>query len=246
MKVVVTGATGFLGKNVVDFLHESGFEVTTLGGNSSDHEIPDTPWTLGMYPDPHAMANASVLVHLGWITRERSSIAYHRNVGGSQKLFEAAKLSGTHVINISSLSAINPVSDYGSQKLEVELLNTAGLNLRLGKVEHYPSVGHRPFWNRFLPVPTSNEILVHVLFLNAFLEELSRVLRQPPLIQTMTLISESCSLQTYLQKYHHCSSIKLPIKFLDLVFTMIRLQNFSHGNRLYDRWLSLKSTPRVL
>lgn len=136
MRVLVTGATGFVGSHVAATLVASGHEVVVTVRASSD-----TRWLAGLdvrrisldlaAPTrlPAALEGIDAVVHAGGITRAVREEDYHRiNVDGTRTLLEAADEAGVErFVLISSLAArgpddgAGPTDAYGLSKLAAEV-----------------------------------------------------------------------------------------------------------------------------
>lgn len=129
--IALTGATGFLGGHVVDALTAAGHTVRALTRRPQEDRDGVT-WVAGALDDAESLAalntGADILVHVAGLTKalDRDTF-FDVNVGGSKRLFEAAKEAGVaHVIHISSLAAREPrLSHYGASKAGTEMLLTA-------------------------------------------------------------------------------------------------------------------------
>lgn len=123
-RVAVTGATGFIGRHVTEYLAARGTAVVPV-------RRPFTRVTL-----LETLRGADAVVHLAGVVsalREQDYIA--ANVDGTRAVAEAARTAGVPLINISSLAAAGPASPraprseadppapinaYGRSKLEGE------------------------------------------------------------------------------------------------------------------------------
>jgi len=120
MKALVTGATGFIGSNLVNSLIERGYEIIALDKNWKTSEKYD------------------ILFHLAAIndtTRQDKEEIFKVNVKLSKELFEQSKKAGCKKIIYASSTAvygnspapyiesstkINPLNPYAESKVEME------------------------------------------------------------------------------------------------------------------------------
>jgi nucleoside-diphosphate-sugar epimerase len=138
-RVLLTGATGFVGSHIAGAFVEAGYEVLCGVRASSDMRwISDLPIERvsldvkgGAEGLPRAMENADLVVHAAGITRARRVEDYHSvNAEGTRRLAVAAVEAGVRrFVLISSLAARgpddptkddHPESAYGRSKLEAE------------------------------------------------------------------------------------------------------------------------------
>ncbi len=146
MKVLVTGATGFIGSFLVEALIEKGYDITCLVRNSSNCRWPAHPGLQclsGDLNDADSYAGKlgafDYIYHLAGLTKADSAKAFHQaNAQCTQKLVaSAAEMNPAlkRFLHVSSLAAGGPslhgrplteddpacpVSDYGKSKLEGE------------------------------------------------------------------------------------------------------------------------------
>lgn len=250
MNVLLTGATGQLGLAVANFLLSHGFGVRTLGREPMNELIENYSWTLGMSPNPKALADIDCILHFAWITSDRTQSSSHLNIGGSGKIFEAASLAKIRVFNISSLSASNPVSIYGKSKLTVEKLNSQGINLRIAKVQTSlflieESKVKRAF-NRLIILPVARDVKIYVTEINQMLDEILYFITSNHNAGTYELRYASYLMKDYLRKYFGLRSFPVPRILLELFFSCFKLTRLNKAQLLYDRWISLISTDKVL
>jgi nucleoside-diphosphate-sugar epimerase len=138
-RVLLTGATGFVGSHIAGAFVEAGYEVLCGVRASSDMRwISDLPIERvsldlkgGAEGLPRAVENADLVVHAAGITRARRVEDYHSvNAEGTRRLAVAAFEAGVRrFVLISSLAARgpddptkvdHPESAYGRSKLEAE------------------------------------------------------------------------------------------------------------------------------
>ncbi|HBH9564203.1 TPA: NAD-dependent epimerase/dehydratase family protein [Escherichia coli] len=126
--VAVTGATGFIGKYIIDNLLARGFHVRALTRTARAHVNDNLTWVRGSLEDTHSLselvAGASVVVHCaGQVRGHKEEIFTRCNVDGSLRLMQAAKESGfcQRFLFISSLAARHPeLSWYAKSKYVAE------------------------------------------------------------------------------------------------------------------------------
>jgi nucleoside-diphosphate-sugar epimerase len=135
-RVLVTGATGFVGSHVAQAFVEAGYEVR-VGARASSNarwisglDTERVPLDVRGKPEDisRAVENVDVVVHAAGITRSRRAEDYYSvNAGGTRRLAAAALRAGVRrFVLVSSLAARgpdgrdHPESDYGRSKLEAE------------------------------------------------------------------------------------------------------------------------------
>jgi nucleoside-diphosphate-sugar epimerase len=153
-KVLVTGASGFVGGHIVQVLRSRGVAVRCLVRPTSrlDFIAPSAPeMALGNVTEPETLAPAlegiDAVVHCAGLTRAASRIDYFQvNEGGTGNLYTACKKRKEQIqriVHISSLAAFgpsadgkpvtedsipHPISDYGKSKLAGQRLAEACLD----------------------------------------------------------------------------------------------------------------------
>ena len=125
MKILISGASGFIGGHLYTYLDELGYEVDQIGKNEFMHE--DFGILNRFKPD--------VVVHCAWIRNKDLQITDHLEFAElSCHFFDECRKAGIRVINIGSSSeygpklkpmkedmTCEPVSTYGIAKLMVTL-----------------------------------------------------------------------------------------------------------------------------
>lgn len=144
MRVLVTGATGFVGYAVAALLAEQGHEVTGLT-RSDVRTLPEGVHRLGAdlrRPEtlPHALSDFDAVCHLAGLTRVRESraepIRYWRtNIGGTLAILDRISAGGpTRLVlastclvygeraeqPISETAPVHPSNPYGTSKLAAD------------------------------------------------------------------------------------------------------------------------------
>ncbi|MTI79292.1 MAG: complex I NDUFA9 subunit family protein [Firmicutes bacterium] len=131
--ILVTGATGFLGRHVVKTLTNAGEKVRCLVRNPKKADLPGVELVQGDVTDEVSLAVActgvDTIIHLVAIIRETKSTSFKDiNIKGTENVVKAAKESGVkHFVHISALGAgTNPKLKYGYSKgvAEVEVVNS--------------------------------------------------------------------------------------------------------------------------
>ncbi len=119
MMILVTGATGYVGRHVVQALTKSGLEVRCLVRNLKECKLSGVELVQGDVADPVSLAVATTgvetVVHLVAIIREKKNLTYADiNVNGTQNVVAAAQKNGVkHFIQMSALGAgLNPKYQY--------------------------------------------------------------------------------------------------------------------------------------
>jgi uncharacterized protein YbjT (DUF2867 family) len=250
MNVLVTGASGRLGRKITNGLRDNGVGVTTLGRKALDSETPNYSWSLGMSPNPQAFEGIDCVLHLAWSTRDRGSKDFHMNVGGSSKVIEASILLGIRTINFSSLSVLNPTSNYGKAKKIIEEINESGLNLRIAKFEESFFVNDHKramkILRKLVLIPIPRGLTTQVVEIDQLLKEIVKYTRESSSLGIYTLPYETYEFGEYLRKYHGLRSFYVPKKLVETFFACCKFSQTPQGNLLYDRWVSLISTDQAL
>ena len=250
MKVLLTGASGRLGNKIMSYLSNNGIEVRTLGRNTPNSDTGNYSWALGMSPNPQSFVGIDCIIHLAWSTTDRGDYDFHVNVGGSSKIIECSVLSKVKIINVSSLSVLNPVSNYGKAKKSVEEINRGGVNLRIAKLEEPFLINGTNLINRilrqFILIPIPRGLSVQVTEIDQILEKIGKFVREDCIPGVYTLPYESYKLNEYLRKYYGLRSFTVPRKLMNVFFNCCNASRTRIGHLLYDRWVSLVSTDQFL
>ncbi len=149
MKIFITGATGFVGKNVIPILQPKS-EIYALTRESSASKLEEfkvnlVKGNLFNLQNAYKLKDIDVIIHIAGITKSLYEHEYFKiNARGTYEIIKFAKEKKVkHFILISSLAAagpsknssplnedtpVNPVSNYGLSKLFAEIyLKKSGL-----------------------------------------------------------------------------------------------------------------------
>jgi nucleoside-diphosphate-sugar epimerase len=125
MRCAITGANGFVGSRIANYLRKQNFDVYEFGRHASKdidkhHFIP---FSLGQEIDKKNFRDIDILIHCAYdLNLTKWKDLQKINVQGSIKLLRTAKEANVKkIILISTLSAFeNCVSTYGKAKLAIE------------------------------------------------------------------------------------------------------------------------------
>lgn len=131
MRVLVTGALGFIGVALVPALEAAGYGVRGLGRGVG----PLADWRQADLTRPASLAGVCVdcdaVIHLAGVAHTRASGADHRavTVEGTRALLAEARAAGvTRFVFVSSIKAECAQDEYGdSRRAAEELVRAAGL-----------------------------------------------------------------------------------------------------------------------
>ncbi len=121
MKIAITGATGYVGSRLSEFLVAHSHEVLRLSRRAV--EGPWAAYSLGDDPELLPWQGVDALIHLAYdFTARTPQEVLDRNVHPSIGLFQAASRAGVkHLLFISSMSSFEDCrSNYGKAKFMVE------------------------------------------------------------------------------------------------------------------------------
>ncbi|WP_314371999.1 NAD(P)H-binding protein [Sphingomonas paucimobilis] len=130
MIVAVTGATGFVGRAVVDRAAGSGLSLRALTRRAQPSRAGIT-WIAGALDKPDSLATlvegADAVLHIAGVVNAPDRTGFVAgNIDGTRAIVEAAKAAGIkRFVHVSSLSAREPtLSTYGWSKRQAEAIVT--------------------------------------------------------------------------------------------------------------------------
>lgn len=136
-RVLITGASGYIGIRLVALALKAGYEVAVLGSPPRLSGVRAYPWQLGDEPPPEALAGVTALLHLGhsWKSDGEGASESNVNLAGAERLARAALAAGiTRFVFASSTSARpTALNNYGRVKHSIEerLLGLPGSDGRI-------------------------------------------------------------------------------------------------------------------
>jgi nucleoside-diphosphate-sugar epimerase len=150
MRVLVTGATGFIGRHAVRMLSRAGFDVACLVRKSGDRRGLDDPRVSFVEGDlsdagslARALENAGAVLHLASLLKVPWKPEFRTvNIGGTEAIARAAaaRVNPPVLVVVSTLATAGPatngrphretdeprpISRYGRMKLDAELASRA-------------------------------------------------------------------------------------------------------------------------
>jgi nucleoside-diphosphate-sugar epimerase len=133
--VIVTGASGFIGANLVRHLRSRGWRVRALVRDIPAERLEGVDYfayDLAREPVEDAFPGAGFLVHGAYVRHTASPDSDRINVDGARALLALCRSHGVKPLFLSSFSAHEgATSHYGRMKLEVERVFDPGRDLIL-------------------------------------------------------------------------------------------------------------------
>src|SRR5215470_3708745 len=124
-RLVVTGASGYIGARLVERARRRGCEVVVLGSPPADSDVTAVPWRLGEVPRLTAFLGATAVLHLAhdWASdRLHGTAPENANLTGTQILADTARGGGLSRFVFASTTSARPeaLNAYGKIKYAIE------------------------------------------------------------------------------------------------------------------------------
>jgi nucleoside-diphosphate-sugar epimerase len=133
--VIVTGANGFIGGNLVRHFHARGWRVRALARQLPSQRLEGVDYyayNIGESPAESALKGARFLVHCAYVRHNDDSDSDRINVDGARALLASCRSWGVKPLFLSSFSAHEGArSHYGKAKLATEAIFDPAVDLIL-------------------------------------------------------------------------------------------------------------------
>ena len=124
-RLVLTGASGYIGARLVERARRRGCEIVVLGSPPAGSEVAAIPWRLGEVPRITAFLDATAVVHLAhdWSSdRLHGTGPENANLAGAEILADTARGAGLSRFVFASSTSARPeaLNAYGKIKFAIE------------------------------------------------------------------------------------------------------------------------------
>ncbi len=268
--ILVTGATGFIGTNLVAQLLARGYRVRCL---IPEHRLHDLPWSplpeivTGHVLDEEALYRAVtgvfVVIHLEnaqWWGRRRD--LERVELAGTQNLIAAARAARVgRIITVSHLGAA-PAAAYNLLRIKglvEEAIRASGLAytiIRSGIVfgENDAFLNHIALMLRATPLvffmPGRGEVVLHPLYIDDLVDALARALEREDTVDTVLEIGgpEYITLEDLLRTVMRVSGMRrlvVPVPPYMLRWSTAFYSRILPRSLMTSQWLDILATNRT-
>jgi hypothetical protein len=138
MKILISGSSSKIGIAIIEHLEKSSAHSLQRTQRSDINSPFYFDLKIGKDNSFNSDETFDVFIHTGWIMNS-SYRDQKLNIESSKKILEDLSRQGTHIIFLSTLSAMFEKSDYGAAKREVEnaVVSSNGTVLRVGYIRPY-------------------------------------------------------------------------------------------------------------
>ncbi len=150
--IAITGATGFIGRNIMFYAFNNGCRVRALTRTSGD-DAHNLTWVRGSLEDPSSLKTlldgADTVIHAAALVKTRDTTAFDRvNRQGTENLVKILSDNGPkRLVHISSYAAREPeLSAYAKSKADAEdVVKSSSLNWTILRPPAVYGPGDREF-----------------------------------------------------------------------------------------------------
>jgi NADH dehydrogenase len=165
--IVITGAGGFIGEELVNYFSAGGWKVKALVHSLPPDKLPGVEYHLYKLeekPDESLFEGVDALIHAAYLRYDKNTNADALNIYGTKMLAEICRRKNIKLVYLSSFSAHPQAeSHYGKTKLECEKLFDLSKDLVLrpglviGKKGLAAEIIHRIKNSKFFPLAGGNQ-----------------------------------------------------------------------------------------
>jgi NADH dehydrogenase len=137
MKIIITGATGYIGSRVVELAIRHGFEVVSMSRRSVRSDLAWIRYDFTDETIADLPSDTTAVIHLAADTSSTTDLGDSAELDSARLLISATRKAGSKLIFVSSQTAkLNAPTEYGRTKwrIEQEVLAAGGWVIRPGQV----------------------------------------------------------------------------------------------------------------
>jgi len=125
--IVITGASGFIGRYLVEYFQNKGYKVLALIHSAYQAALPQVEYRqfdLDSFSGDVIPKEAEAVIHTAYIPYRKGNNSDLRNLKGTERLLKISRKKNVKkFIFLSSFSALdNAISHYGKNKYELEII----------------------------------------------------------------------------------------------------------------------------